>query len=268
MCAATIDMKAEFKALCKYGEQQAREGSFDTARKKENEPFNAEGVVKPFDGTIPKFSFTESYISQGGSDDEGDKPTEHTRTYNYYNASTVLGGRAIAAQGPEPAMLGAFFAMINEVGVNSIVTLCHEGDDYWSRYSIEDKPEVRFDIQGIKLLKTTLNLPNVERTITHYYLDKWPDGGTIPTEVLSQTITAVGKVTGPLLVHCVAGIGRTGTFLAAYGAYLDPGKDIRDITHSLRSRDTGRFRMICSQEQLELAYDVAAVVRSQSADLA
>jgi len=267
MCAATIDMAAEFRALCEFGQQQASQGSFNTAQKRDNEPFNVAGIVLPFDGTIPVFSATETYISCGGSDDEGDEPTEHTRTYNYYNASTVLSGRAIAAQGPESRMLGAFIAMINEVGVNAIVTLCHEGHDYWSKFSSETEPEVRFDIQGIKLLKRTLKFPDVERSITHYYLDKWPDGGTVPPEVLAQTIQAVGNVTGPLLVHCIAGIGRTGTFLAAYGAYLDPGKDIRDITHSLRAKDTGRPRMICNQEQLQLAYDTAKIVGRDSADL-
>lgn len=59
-----------------------------------------------------------------------------------------------------------------------------------------------------------------EWTITHIHYAGWPDHET-PTSLsvffwLQQLLNTVGDDRGVRVVHCAAGIGRTGTFLAAY----------------------------------------------------
>jgi len=249
-----IEIREEFAALGAYGEEQVRSGTFKIASDPNLRALNRYEDVLPFDANIPKFVFTEIYTSTGGSDDEGDNRTKHESTVTYYNASSVLSGRAIAAQGPELDMLGAFYAMIDQVGVSTIVTLNDEGHERWSGATETAEAEVLFEKGGHKLVKRTINLPDVGSSITHFHLENWIDRDVLPPEILSETVQKVGRVTGPLLVHCSAGIGRTGTFLAAYEAHLDQNPDLPSITRALRAHDTGRPFMIQTLGQYELVY--------------
>jgi len=55
-------------------------------------------------------------------------------------------------------------------------------------------------------------------SITQYHYTSWPDHGVPaePTDLLHFREAVRGTPTsGPLLVHCSAGVGRSGTFIAA-----------------------------------------------------
>ena len=59
----------------------------------------------------------------------------------------------------------------------------------------------------------------VKRTVTQYHFTVWPDFG-VPKEA-SAMIKFVRKIRrsvdaehGPMLIHCSAGVGRTGTYIA------------------------------------------------------
>ena len=61
--------------------------------------------------------------------------------------------------------------------------------------------------------------PNTEPLrVTHYHFTAWPDHGVpkFATSLISfirKTQRGHNKDKGPLLVHCSAGVGRTGTFI-------------------------------------------------------
>lgn len=62
-----------------------------------------------------------------------------------------------------------------------------------------------------------------ERTIWHFHFNEWEDGEAIAPVDLYFCIKQVEKKRhkeGPVLVHCKAGIGRTGTFCACYELYM------------------------------------------------
>lgn len=58
-----------------------------------------------------------------------------------------------------------------------------------------------------------------ERVVTHFQFTNWPDHGTPepgPFVRLVELADQRNTTKGPLVVHCSAGIGRTGTFIAVH----------------------------------------------------
>ncbi|XP_052070844.1 receptor-type tyrosine-protein phosphatase gamma-like [Mytilus californianus] len=68
-----------------------------------------------------------------------------------------------------------------------------------------------------------------QRKVHHYHFTQWPDHGVPDSIKLVNFYRAVKNNTsdqhGPLLVHCSAGIGRTGTFIAIDSLY-EHGKSV------------------------------------------
>ena len=60
---------------------------------------------------------------------------------------------------------------------------------------------------------------NDSHTLTQYHLTSWPDHGvpdyaTPLMKLHRQSTKSWSPSKGPILVHCSAGVGRTGTFIA------------------------------------------------------
>ncbi|MDN3506262.1 MAG: protein-tyrosine phosphatase family protein [Simkaniaceae bacterium] len=226
----------EFLALQDHGNNEVRRASFSKALDDANISHNQYVDILPFDGNIPRFNL------------DG--------VENYYNASLIGNGLAIAAQGPGSVSLRRFYAMVSQLGVSTIVSLsdpeASKIHNYWSRGTLEE--ENKLDIY--KLERRTVWIG--ENEITHYHLTGWKIGESIPVEVLVAIIKKVGKVAGPLLVHCSSGTGRTGTFLASYEAYIDQNPDFFSIAKRNRSYDKGRMSMIQTPVQYQLGHDACA----------
>ncbi|XP_054902041.1 receptor-type tyrosine-protein phosphatase V-like isoform X1 [Poeciliopsis prolifica] len=158
---------------------------------------------------------------------------------DYINANFVPGGGSerdfICTQGPISNTLADFWRMIWEQNVRIIImvtalrekntVLCEkywpleEGTVYHGLFQITTVTRK----QGPDYFVTTINLrqrdlPN-NRIITHYYYPSWPDQ-RVPnpfslcafTEHVRQHLEALPCL-GPAVVHCSAGIGRSGTFV-------------------------------------------------------
>ena len=91
---------------------------------------------------------------------------------------------------------------------------------------------------------------NDSHTLTQYHLTSWPDHGVpdYATPLMSlhkQVMATWSPFKGPILVHCSAGVGRTGTFIAIDIA-LEQAKregvvDIAGIVNRLRQQ---RMKMV------------------------
>ncbi|XP_043985913.1 receptor-type tyrosine-protein phosphatase V-like isoform X2 [Gambusia affinis] len=158
---------------------------------------------------------------------------------DYINANFVPGGGTerdfICTQGPMSNTLADFWRMVWEQNVRIILMLTalrekntvmcekywslEEGTVYHGLFQITTVARK----QGPDYFVTTINLrqrdlPN-DRIITHYYYPSWPDQ-RIPnpfslcvfTEHVRQHLEALPCL-GPAVVHCSAGIGRSGTFV-------------------------------------------------------
>ncbi|XP_074078397.1 receptor-type tyrosine-protein phosphatase C isoform X2 [Macrotis lagotis] len=159
---------------------------------------------------------------------------------DYINASYVDGFKEprkyIAAQGPREETVGDFWRMIWEQKATVIVmvTRCEEGNrnkcaEYWP--TIEEGTQIYGDVI-VKVnehkicpdyIVQKLNVTNKRekttvRDVTHIQFTSWPDHG-VPDDPhlllkLRRRVNAFSNFfSGPIVVHCSAGVGRTGTYI-------------------------------------------------------
>lgn len=149
-------------------------------------------------------------------------------TYNYshpsYNSSNVTlnGHRFLALEGPQkPEHVKHFKRLLINYDVKKIVRLTKDveagvfkSENYWEGNSKQQE-------NGQQLL--TYILPEEQEgqpySFTYYAIDNWEDNTGIDPKVLLDFVQQVRKdyKFGELIaVHCSAGVGRTGTFIAAF----------------------------------------------------
>lgn len=166
-------------------------------------------------------------------------PIDDDDCSDYINANFIPGLRGpreyIAAQGPLPNTIDDFWRLIWENGVTAVVMLtqCMERgkvkcEEYWPQ-----DPNTTHNVGDLHVtLRSTSVLPdyvirvmdvtlgNRNRTIHQVHFLKWPDFGCPDkTYLLLNLVAAVRDHTphnpnNPMLIHCSAGVGRTGTFIA------------------------------------------------------
>uniref|UniRef100_A0A663LTF1 Protein tyrosine phosphatase receptor type N n=1 Tax=Athene cunicularia TaxID=194338 RepID=A0A663LTF1_ATHCN len=139
----------------------------------------------------------------------------------------------IATQGPLKKTIEDFWRLVWEQNVCNIImlTVCMENgrvlcDHYWPS---ESAPVSYGQVRVHLLMQSSseewtmreFKLWHAERHVSHLHYTAWPDHGipesttSIMTfrELVREHIQST-KDAGPTLVHCSAGVGRTGTFIA------------------------------------------------------
>ncbi|MBJ7449912.1 MAG: dual specificity protein phosphatase family protein [Parachlamydiales bacterium] len=221
----------------------------------------------------------------------------------YLNASPMQIGciNYIATQGPRKNTFDAFWKMIwyEKCKVIVSVTNLFEGtkknhivkfDAFWpeakkaqnfGQFRVESlKEEVsdRFTSQHaqqllIRHLKMTYE--NQEHNVVHLHLENWPDDGIVEAESLWELVqeTDVWRKDKPVVVHCAAGIGRTGTFIATHSLYHDMLRafntmhvdekkfNIPDAVYAMRKYRYGA--MIAWEEQYLLVIETLELILKQ-----
>ncbi|KAG8436573.1 hypothetical protein GDO86_007616 [Hymenochirus boettgeri] len=197
--------------------------SVKEARKPYNQTKNRYIDILPYDGNRVVLS---EIPGEQGSD--------------YINASYINGFKEprkyIAAQGPKEETVYNFWRMVWEQKSTIIVmvTRCEEGNrnkcaQYWP--SLEDETETYREI-FVKItdekifpdyITRKLHIFNEreksERDVTHIQFTVWPDHG-VPDDPnlllkLRRRVNALSNFfSGPIIVHCSAGVGRTGTYIS------------------------------------------------------
>ncbi|XP_078328383.1 uncharacterized protein LOC111113170 [Crassostrea virginica] len=229
-------------------------------------------------------------------------PYDHSRVVlrengdsDYINASYIhdidKANMYIATQGPTQHTLNDFWAMIWQENVTQIVMLTNlqEGvrvkcKKYWPNYEQEtcfgnlsiknvDEKEYAFYIK--RTFSVSSRKENKSRVVTQYHYTTWPDHG-IP-DPLSLVVfhrhvmrTRTNQNEAPVVVHCSAGIGRTGTYIALDALYKSgkaTGKvNVAEYVKVMRSN---RMDMVQTYEQykvifLALSEEFKADVKPQS----
>ncbi|XP_048457839.1 receptor-type tyrosine-protein phosphatase C isoform X2 [Rhincodon typus] len=158
---------------------------------------------------------------------------------DYINASFIDGfnesRKYIAAQGPKEETSDDFWKMVWEQKATIIVmvTRCEEGKrpkctQYWPNMDDEIKTfrdlTVRISEEKwcpdyvIRKLFISHKEKSPEREVTHIQFIRWPDHG-VPEDPhlllkLRQRVNAFRNLfSGPIVVHCSAGVGRTGSYI-------------------------------------------------------
>ena len=155
-----------------------------------------------------------------------------------YVATPKSEKRFICTQGPLEGTQLSFWAMILQEKAEVILMLCNtmecgklkcfqyyplekgdvlkfgEGDDLITVTNTGVGPMSVME-KSIRVSKLVVQWKNEERNVTHYQWENWPDRGVPPTaDTALRLIAAVRHLTTPIVVHCSAGIGRTGTIVA------------------------------------------------------
>jgi len=209
-------------------------------------------------------------------------PIAGIRQSDYINASIVDGFQQknafIAAQAPLENTVNDFWRMVLEKNVHIIVMLTkleEKGTDkcylYWPQAStvsygnvlvgfIDSKQE---DNIAIHQLRITNKQTQQSWTVTHYNYLGWPDFGH--PETGTELIHLIGLVqrnnrdipneTGPILVHCSGGVGRSGVFISVLNSIERlKAKDVVDVFQTTRALRLQRTAMVQTINQYMFCY--------------
>ncbi|XP_054032254.1 receptor-type tyrosine-protein phosphatase V-like [Dryobates pubescens] len=246
----------EFEELKEVGKEQLKlEAELPANASKNRYPH-----VLPYDHSRVK-------LSQLGEDPHSD----------YINANFMPGYTSqqefIVTQGPLKKTIDDFWRLVWEQNVCNIImlTVCMENgrvlcDHYWPSEAapvcygqlrvqlLRQSSAEEWTLRQFKLWHEGLQ---AERLLSHLHYTAWPDHG-IPESTasilafreLAREHIQSSKDAGPTLVHCSAGVGRSGTFLALDRLLLQLRQEkVVDIFGAVHTLRMNRYLMVQTLSQ-------------------
>ncbi|KAL1786631.1 receptor-type tyrosine-protein phosphatase eta isoform X2 [Sigmodon hispidus] len=212
-------------------------------------------------------------------------------TDDYINANYMPGYHSkkdfIATQGPLPNTLKDFWRMVWEKNIYAIVMLtkCVEQgrtkcEEYWPSKQAQDYGDITVAMTSeVVLPEWTIRdfvVKNMQTSESHplrqFHFTSWPDHGVPDTTDLLINFRYLVRdymkqipPESPILVHCSAGVGRTGTFIAIdhliYQIENENTVDVYGIVYDLRMH---RPLMVQTEDQyVFLNQCVLDIIRAQ-----
>jgi len=189
-------------------------------------------------------------------------------------------GRYIGTQCPTFGTTNDFYRMVWQYGVQQIVNLTSPFDMEMGKCFkyFPDEEATYCDIQvkligieetkDIVIRKYQLNKEKETRLLTHFHYRTWPDH-EVP-EHPKHLLNIINKCRSdelyttekPILVHCVAGVGRTGTYILT-DSMLEMSRNeeyVDFLRHLWRIRNQ-RINMVARPEQYICAHHAIAVAQ-------
>lgn len=211
-------------------------------------------------------------------------------TGNYINANFLHNGSVIASQTPMPNTSEDFWQMALDQASKAVVMLNLPSDfvsfsyfpdskehpkcfgkievhlleeptivtdPSWNQAPFEEEPH------AFKIRKLDIKTENKSQKLTHYQYLNWRDlkignEGCVG-ELVIQLDNEQGSSNSPIIIHCLAGVGRTASTAAIYDQYRKwkNGQElnIREAIAEQRNPDQGRYYlMVQSPEQYAFCY--------------
>ncbi len=209
------------------------------------------------------------------------------------------GHHYIATQGPLSRTAADFWTMVWQQQANVVIMLCKTCENdiekchkYWPQ---EEEQALTFPDRKLEVkLKSVESFPdfnkreleltsgeNQSRTVFQFQFLSWPDFG-VPestSSILSflentrQTrMDCGGLQSPPAVVHCSAGIGRTGTFclLDSFATLLtqkkikDNNPTLKDVCDALLKMRKYRAGLVQTHQQLRYSYEAIQVLANDN----
>lgn len=207
----------------------------------------------------------------------------------FIHANAVLGGKYILTQCPLKSTVEDFWTMVGELKATTIVMLNEltEKDcfPYWPTELNEKQP---FGKNTLTLLRskdtyvhakgkepskiTTRKIAIEDNIVTHIQHQSWHDHTicelTSCIELIEQIKESQSMNPGPIVIHCQAGVGRTGVVTVVCELYdnATAGRpyNVQKIVDSLRSPITGRHPyIVANDKQYRFTHQVLNAVRKK-----
>ncbi|KAE8605901.1 hypothetical protein XENTR_v10010508, partial [Xenopus tropicalis] len=234
-------------------------------------------------------------------------PYDHSRvklsapnhqTEDYINANYMPGYMTsrefIAAQGPLPNTVTDFWRMIWEKNISAAVMLtrCVElgkvkCEQYWPSSGQKEFGDISVSLIEesvqpewvIRDFTVTHKRENRSKHVRHFHFTAWPDHGVPKTtdvligfRNLLWDYVKLSPPNSPVLVHCSAGVGRTGTLIALDRIMKQIDKeDAVDVFGTVHSLRVHRVLMVQTENQYiflnQCALDAIRAQRANQPDL-
>ena len=202
--------------------------------------------------------------------------------HQYINASWIhipTPNFFIATQGPLESTIEDFWDMCFKYEVNAIIMICSLKENnkekcakYWEGYfdTFNILQTTENSDEGLILRQILIkNMQNSYlKNILQLQLTTWDDH-TAPINNYNRIIKIINfidkyKNNGPFVVHCSAGVGRTGTFISIYNLYKEIMEQINDknqiqilfsIMNTVRKLKELRLYSVENEKQYNFLYE-------------
>ncbi|XP_016336805.1 receptor-type tyrosine-protein phosphatase F-like [Sinocyclocheilus anshuiensis] len=209
-------------------------------------------------------------------------PVDGVPGSDYINANYTDGYRKqnayIATQGPLPETLSDFWRMVWEQRASTIVMMTRleektrvKCDQYWPVRGTETcgmiqvtmLDAVELATYSVRTFALYKNGSSEKREVRQFQFMAWPDHGVpeYPTPILAflRRVKACNPPdAGPMVVHCSAGVGRTGVFITL-SIVLERMRyeGVVDLFQTVKTLRTQRPAMVQTEDQYQLCYRAA-----------
>ncbi|XP_043833012.1 receptor-type tyrosine-protein phosphatase S isoform X22 [Dromiciops gliroides] len=207
-------------------------------------------------------------------------PMEGIVGSDYINANYIDGYRKqnayIATQGPLPETFGDFWRMVWEQRSATIVMMTKleeksriKCDQYWPSRGTETYGVIQVTLLDtielatfcVRTFSLHKNGSSEKREVRQFQFTAWPDHGVpeYPTPFLAflrRVKTCNPPDAGPIVVHCSAGVGRTGCFIVidAMLERIKPEKTVDIYGHVTLMRSQRNY-MVQTEDQYSFIHD-------------
>ena len=178
-------------------------------------------------------------------------------TTGYLNGSYIIGKKYIATQYPLKHTIDHFWTMVNETNSKIIINLT--GNNHYLKFKTKFNIHIKkyYEDDVLEVNKLTFN----KNEVYHISFKKWIDHSVPLIEdfeklMLILSIYENSYSNSPIVVHCRAGVGRTGTLILAHYILEQNKNNILlnpiDVVKEMRSCRAG---MIQGFSQFSFAID-------------
>ncbi|XP_057973317.1 protein-tyrosine-phosphatase PTP1 [Malania oleifera] len=204
----------------------------------------------------------------------------------YINASFITTSsdesisRFIATQGPLPHTFEDFWEMVIQYHCPVVVMLTRLvdssrmvkcGDYFQAEYGPREFGNIYIVTKWMRGIETSLMLSHLEvkykeseeppLSVLHIQYPEWPDHGVpkdtcVVREIFKRTYH-VSQSLGPIVVHCSAGVGRTGTYCTIHNTIqriLHGDMSALDLVNTVTNFRSQRIGMVQTLEQYMFCY--------------
>ncbi|KAK2175548.1 hypothetical protein NP493_723g02053 [Ridgeia piscesae] len=199
---------------------------------------------------------------------------------DYINANYITGYNNkkhayIACQGPRDITIEDMWRMVWQEKSNTIVMLANlvengkDGRLTWGHFIAERVIEEKVADYVVRQFSLRNEETGEVRRIRQLHFTSWPDRGTpqyaYPLLAFRRKVHSFDRaIRGPLVVHCSAGVGRTGTFMAIDILIQQAAAEGKiDVFQCIDQLRTQRMNMVQTLDQYVFVYQ--AMIESSQA---